>query len=559
MLFAMSAASSSVAIGTGPAEAWHSSHAPPRLDLAPLTSAELDAWFRGGEPEADVCEALLAWAARARGAIDVAIAEGLHALRQGDRLAQLACHLDDYAREVLDLGKRAAEGLARLGRELASRPLLREAVRSGRVRLRAAQTVVDLAVGAEEAAWVERAARSTVRELEAAVRRAGREPGDEEEWLRLGAHVRPEERAVIDEALALAGEALPGSSRIERLEALAQEFLGEYPTEADTDDPSRSMREAFRPIRSGEERREAATLEAETERWSALPGVGDVPAPEVRFYETATTEDLDARLRHLARLRAGWDDVVGYCALAVRKSGMYRLLGFASLRQYCEERLGLSARAIEQRARAEERRWASPALQEAKRQGLPFEKLRLLSRLPETEIAAWTSRAQAMTCIALRRALEEEAEGQMRAQRKLTVPLPLRAASVVGAAVQAVRERTGKPLPVGTCLAIVALHFVDTWSGSPRRSPSRSRQVRDRDHGWCQVPGCSRRAIQSHHVLFRSHGGGDELTNQVGLCAFHHLRCIHGGYLRVIGRAPDALRWFLNGEPWAGPLRGQAP
>jgi hypothetical protein len=43
------------------------------------------------------------------------------------------------------------------------------------------------------------------------------------------------------------------------------------------------------------------------------------------------------------------------------------------------------------------------------------------------------------------------------------------------------------------------------------------------------------------------------VDNQVGVCPFHHLHCIHGGYLRVVGRAPDGLRWFLNGKPWAGP------
>ncbi len=82
-----------------------------------------------GEVEADLCERFLARAARARGSLDVALAEGLHALRQGDRLARLGCHLDDYAREVLDLERRAAEELARLGRELRARPLLREALR----------------------------------------------------------------------------------------------------------------------------------------------------------------------------------------------------------------------------------------------------------------------------------------------------------------------------------------------------------------------------------------------------------------------------------------------
>ena len=42
-------------------------YAAPRLELPPLTRAELERWFRGGEPEADACEQLLAWAARIRG------------------------------------------------------------------------------------------------------------------------------------------------------------------------------------------------------------------------------------------------------------------------------------------------------------------------------------------------------------------------------------------------------------------------------------------------------------------------------------------------------------
>jgi hypothetical protein len=62
-------------------------------------------------------------------------------------------------------------------------------------------------------------------------------------------------------------------------------------------------------------------------------------------------------------------------------------------------------------------------------------------------------------------------------------------------------------------------------------------------------------------IAFRSQGGGDEPENQVGLCPFHHLRCVHGGYLRVFGRAPDALVWFRGGKVWRGPgaeVRGDA-
>ena len=527
---------------------------PPTGGLEPLTGQELLEWLRGGDVLADACEAALASMARVRGAIDVAIAEGLDLLRRGDRLPALACHLDDFGREVLDLERRATEGLARLGAGLRTRPRLREALRDGRVRLRAAQTILKVAVGDAEAAWVARTERMTVRELEAAVRAEGRGEKPEEPWLRLRACVAPGERVVLDAALELAGEVV-GGSRIERLEAIAQEFAGTHPLDPDAK-VDVSERGGFRAVGAGRaDRREA--LEEETLRWEVLARVRDVPSPDVRFEETDDADTVDAKLRRLARLRSQSEDVLAWCAVALRRSGLWRLIGFDGFRHYCDERLGISARSVEERARVEERRWSSPALQEAARQGLPFEKLRLLARLPEPEIAEWTVRAHGLTCIALKRALDAEDERQMRAQRKLATALPLRVAAVLAAAIQAVRERTGLPLPVGKCLAIVAAHFIRTHGASVKPRMTRSRQVRDRDLGHCQVPGCSRHATHSHHVLYRSRGGTDDLDNQIGLCAFHHLRCVHGGWLRVVGRAPDELRWFLCGEPWEGP-RGMA-
>jgi hypothetical protein len=530
-------------------------HAPPPVELPPLVASELRALLGMGAAELEDCEAILAWASRARGALDVAIAEGLDALRHGDRLAALGCHLDDYAREVLDLGRRAALGLARLGRELRTRPLLRAALRSGRVRLRAAQTVLAVAAGEGEAEWVERAVRLTVRELEEAVRRAGRTSGEQdEEWLRLDVRVAPEDRVLVDEAIALAGEAMPGSSRMERLEALAQEFLAEVSTDGDGDE-RRRLWPLFRPLSPGDAPRRAA-LEAETLRWCTLPQVREWAAPDVRFDETMSADEVAALLRQLARLRAGWDELVGACAHLVKQSRLHQVAGFASFRHYVEERLGLPARTVEQRAAVEKRLAVSPALQEARRQKVPFEKLRLLARLPEAEIGAWTPRARALTCIALERALDRRRERQMRAQRRLAVPMRRRIAVLLAAAIETVRERCDRPVPAGKCLAIVAWHFVETWSGLGKPRMTRSREVRERDGGHCQVPGCSRAATHAHHVDFRSHGGGDEPENLVGLCAFHHLRCIHGGWLRVVGRAPDALTWFLRGRVWDGPRAG---
>jgi hypothetical protein len=89
---------------------------------------------------------------------------------------------------------------------------------------------------------------------------------------------------------------------------------------------------------------------------------------------------------------------------------------------------------------------------------------------------------------------------------------------------------------------------VETWKPHVKRSPTRAQRILVRDRCRCQAPGCSRAAVHSHHVEFRAHGGSDDGTNLVGLCALHHLRAIHGGYLRVRGTAPDALVWTVRGR-----------
>jgi hypothetical protein len=192
-------------------------------------------------------------------------------------------------------------------------------------------------------------------------------------------------------------------------------------------------------------------------------------------------------------------------------------------------------------------------MQEARRQGVSYERLRLLARLPEAEVASWIAPARALTVVELRRRMERDDERKMRASRLFRTPLPRRIAALLAAALHAVRTVVGEALSPGRCLAFVAAHFLDAWRGVPKATRTRSAQVRERDGGHCQVPGCSRLATHAHHIAFRSHGGGDEPENQVAVCSWHHLRCIHEGHLRVFGRAPDELTWFLGGELWSGP------
>jgi hypothetical protein len=45
------------------------------------------------------------------------------------------------------------------------------------------------------------------------------------------------------------------------------------------------------------------------------------------------------------------------------------------------------------------------------------------------------------------------------------------------------------------------------------------------------------------------HGGTDDESNRTTLCAWHHLRGVHGGRMRLTGRAPDRLRFQLAIAP----------
>jgi len=519
--------------------------APPPPFAEPLTPAELRALVQVGENDSDACERLLAQVARSQGALDLAIGDGLATLTVGHRLIALSYSgLRDYAREVLDVEERTAQALARLSRGLRTRPLLRAAVQAGEVRLRHAQTVLPVAVGDAEAAWVARARTETVRALEVAVR-AARACGDpEEEWVRFRVRLSDEDRATVDEALRIAGRLMPGSSRAQRLEAMAQEYLSEHSAEAG-DDGGGPVGGAFGPDAAARQAALRERLERETERWAFLSQPRDVRAPDGGFEALRSPEEIDGRLRELASLRSAWDEVFGYLAYVVRRSGLWRIAGFQSFEHYCEERLGMSARAVEQRLKLEGRIWQAPALRRAREEGLSYERLRSLARLPDTEITEWVPVARERTVVALRAELEERDEAQMRAARVLRARVPDRAALLLQSAFRAVRAAEERLLDDGRCLVVLARHFVDTWKAHvpPRRTTSQ--KIRERDGCRCQVPGCSRRAVHTHHIIPRSQGGTDDPENLVALCAFHHLVGIHEGYIRVRGRAPDGLAWEL--------------
>ena len=83
-------------------------------------------------------------------------------------------------------------------------------------------------------------------------------------------------------------------------------------------------------------------------------------------------------------------------------------------------------------------------------------------------------------------------------------------------------------------------HALVTWLAMEQRG--QDYQIYRRD-GWrCAMPGCrARRGLHAHHVIFRSHDGGDEAWNLLTLCVVHHQYLVHRGLIRIYGQAPDRL------------------
>jgi hypothetical protein len=117
---------------------------------------------------------------------------------------------------------------------------------------------------------------------------------------------------------------------------------------------------------------------------------------------------------------------------------------------------------------------------------------------------------------------------------------------VLARAVDIVRVIRGPDWPLWACINDLLDHFLQVYDSEEFKALRRKHPLMERD-GWrCKVPGCdAHEALHLHHIVFRSHGGGDEPANLVTLCDFHHLS-LHRGWIRCRGTAPHHLYWELG-------------
>ena len=117
-----------------------------------------------------------------------------------------------------------------------------------------------------------------------------------------------------------------------------------------------------------------------------------------------------------------------------------------------------------------------------------------------------------------------------------------------------IEKKAGLSPSVGETVEAMLDHALESWGiGSARVRKEFEVFARD---GWrCTAPGCSSyRNLHDHHIVFRSAGGSDELSNRTTLCAWHHLRGVHAGVIGCRGTAPYELEFALGLRATGPPL-----
>ena len=330
----------------------------------------------------------------------------------------------------------------------------------------------------------------------------------------------------------------------------------------------------------------------------------EIPCVPLNGLDDAGPRELHARLRELRRREQRLDAEIGALLAIVHDRRIYRALGFATQERYAKERLGFSGRKARALLRVERAARRCRALAAAYRKGeLSSVQAEVLVPLVLVDAgdrfgAGWVAHARRVTVRRLRddvdRALvlveadpqhfaqggglpERSADGTVGGEdldallrrigasesvehtlenprvedAQLWFQGPADFVSLMRALICTVRrriERVTGALPTrGEAVEAMLDHALEAWGADvAHRKLRREHRVFERD-GWrCRVPGCSsRRNLHAHHVVFRSAGGGHELSNLATLCAGHHLRGVHGGIVGCTGKAPDGLYFEL--------------
>ena len=508
----------------------------------------------------------------------------------------------DYARERLGLSARQLQELAHIDACLERLPAVEAAFVAGALTWTKARLLCRVATAEDEVRWIAFARTTTARELSREVRAVDRgslEADALDETDEDGADAGPRETVQIrctrtvqaqwwrarQLAPRAAGEALPPWAC---MEAVVAEVLSAIPLDADPSDPEPAAPDARAPDPVG-----AAYACAANGPADAVAPFAEQPASVGSLVEGLAAADafeLDTRLRRAVALEQRlWAEASPPLAAVARRRA-YLARGHRSMEEWARERLGISPRKLRALLRLERAGAACPALLAAYREGrlswVQAHALVAIVLLDESEPwrEAWIRWAERVSvrrleedvdrALVLRELEPPQAERPVQRERQtgahaiaseaspetscFVFTAPREVALFIRAAICTVRKhierRTGRLPTAGEAVAAMIEHAFDTW-GVNDPHVAREHRVFARDTWRCTVPGCSSfRNLQDHHVVFRSAGGSEDLSNRTTLCAWHHQRGVHAGRVRCTGRAPDGLRFDLGLRADRAPL-----
>jgi len=517
-----------------------------------------------------------------------AIAARLVATRAYERLCY--ARLGDYAREQPGISARQLQELARVHAALERLPALEHALVANALPWSKVRAVARVATAEDEHAWVARARALSIPRLEAEIRESAGSPRAAEAQetapprqvaVRCTPAIREAWSAVREVAQRVAGERLRNADVLEAVIAEGFSAVSIDPAFADDRPEPRSRR-----------RHETEALwreEPPAARRARPRPLPHAVASLATGLDEADACELDRRLRRAVRLEQTLDATIAPLLRVVRSPDHEWSDAYRTLSRYAPDALGMSARKARALLRLERACDACPELREAFRSGrVSWVKAQTLLPLLLLDLdgewrPAWVRWAERVTV----RRLAEDVERALllraghhlawhrckfhpeRAQdpippgeRQLCAPdvdpeatqrlawhVPHEVAVLFTAVRETLRARMEADRPRGVTEGEVFEWLLDhalrTWN---RRAPGTRRPdpVIERDGYRCAVPGCtSRRNLHDHHITFRSAQGSDAPDNRVTLCAFHHLRCLHAGIMRVRGAAPDGLLFEL--------------
>lgn len=497
--------------------------------------------------------------------------------------------IDAYALERCGRPKRWCAESRRVARRIRERELgqVRRAMQSGRLSWSMAELVVRNATAADEAELLERARRSTVREMRMHLSPDGG-PVEPPEVVRTSRSVGAGERLLF-ETTRMGITFLNGMSPGD--EATLTAMLGEAETSL------YALIEASADIcvpevpPSPESWKAPDETEAPNAREPLLPVGEDAPIP-------THPNAIDRRLRKLVRALAERDLEIGRLAQRLVVGCGWRRLGYASREQYATERVGMSLSSLEHRATLARRAAGSPELRTALVNGsIGYEaamQIARIDRLGRSMLAAWIARAKQRTVLGLRHevnavlamvaldlgasrappddaALAQIEELERRVQSgKLYRSLfggrldPQMSVTLRGGAgceiqmsvpaelrhhyehIEALFQRFAGPR--ASFVAFMCFSFWRAWLPFFENHNAKWKDLHLRDLHRCTSPVCDRSDVTPHHLRFQAHGGGDELENMTSLCSWCHLHGIHEGRLRA--RPPASkVRWEIGRQP----------